>query len=137
MRTDFIFSLISARTAAPRLLSVLVMLAAVLLASEAAAAVPMCSEDGRTVAAPPTGTAVRGLVLEAPPPCPKASPLATRSLPAEPGAPIATPAPSALRALPVWFAGVPRASSERLPLGVEAPALPTGFLRTIERPPRA
>lgn len=116
----------------------LVMLATVLLAAEAGAAVPMCSEDGRTIAAPPTGTAVRGLVLEAPPPCPnKASPLATRSLPAEPGAPIATPAPSPLRALPVWFAGVPRASSVRLPVGADAPALPTGFLRTIERPPRA
>ena len=137
MRTDFVFSLIGARHRVSRLISALVVLAAVLLGADAHAAVPMCSEDGRTIAAPPTGTAVRGLVLEATAPCTKASPLASRSLPVEPNAPVATPAPSPLRAVPVSFIGVARAASERLAVTLDAPVLRTGIGRTIERPPRA
>jgi hypothetical protein len=134
---DFIFSLISARRGVSRLFSALLVLATVLVSAEAGAAVPMCSEDGRTVAAPPIGWAGRGLVLEAPPPCPKASPLATRSLPSEPGAPLATPLPSPLRAVPVAFTGVATPASVRLAVTTETPALPAGAGRTIDRPPRA
>jgi hypothetical protein len=118
-------------------MAALLVLAAVLVGADAHAAVPICSEDGRTMAAPPTGTAARGLVLEATAPCPKASPLASRSHPAEPFAPVATTAPSPLRAVPVSFVGVARAASERLAVTTEAPVLPAGAGRTIERPPRA
>jgi hypothetical protein len=135
--THSVFSLSGPRRGVSRLLAALVVLAAVLLGAEAHAAVPMCSEDGRSIAAPPIGTAVRGLVLEASVPCAKASPLATRSLPAEPGAPVTTPAPSPLRAVPVSFIGVACAASELLALATDAPVLPLGIGRTIERPPRA
>jgi hypothetical protein len=118
-------------------MAALLVLAAVLAGAEAHAAVPMCSEDGRTIAAPPTGTAVRGLVLEATAPCPKPSPLASRSLPAEPSAPVAITAPGPLRAVPVSFGGVARAASERLAITTETPVLPAGTARTIDRPPRA
>jgi hypothetical protein len=132
-----VFSLTGPRRGASRLVAALIVLAALLIGARAQAAVPMCSEDGRTVAAPPIGTAVRGLVLEASLPCAKASPLATRSLPAEPNAPAATPSPSPLRAVPVSFVGVARAASEVLAITVDVPVLPLGIGRTIERPPRA
>jgi hypothetical protein len=135
--TDSIFSRIGPRRGASRLISALIVLFAVLLAAEARAAVPMCSEDGRTIAAPPSGTAVRGLVLEAALPCPKPSPLATRSLPAEPGAPLAAPVSSPLRAVPVSFDGVATQASKRLAFVTDAPVLPAGAGRTIDRPPRA
>jgi hypothetical protein len=134
---DFIFSLIGSGRGLSRLLSMLLVLAAVLVAADARAAVPMCSEDGRTIAAPPIGWVGRGLVLEAPPPCPKTSPLATRSLPSEPGAPLATHVPSPLRAVPVAFTGVATPASERLAVTTETPALSAGAARTIDRPPRA
>jgi hypothetical protein len=134
--TDFIFSRLGAPRALWRLLSALLVLASVLVGAEAHAAVPMCSEDGRTIAAPPTGTADRGLVLEASAPCKKASSLASRSLPAEPGAPVATPAPGALRAVPVSFLGVARAASKRLAVTTTIPVLPAGTGRIVERPPR-
>jgi hypothetical protein len=135
--TDFIFSGLGARRVLGRLFSALLVLAAVLVTAQAHAAVPMCSEDGRTIAAPPTGTAVPGLVLEASAPCEKVSPLASRSLPAEPGAPTATPVPSPIRAVPVSFVGVARAASERLSVAADTPVLPAGAGRTIDRPPRA
>jgi hypothetical protein len=135
--TDSIFCRLGASRALCRLFSALLGLAWVLVNVEAHAAVPMCSEDGRTIAAPPTGTAVRGLVLEASVPCKKASPLASRSLPAEPGAPIAAPLVSPLRAVPVSFVGVAHAAGERLAVTSEIPVLPAGAGRTIDRPPRA
>jgi hypothetical protein len=134
---DFVFSLIGARRGLSKVFSALLVLAALLVGAEARAAVPMCSQDGRTIAAPPIGWAARGLVLEAPPPCPKASPLATRSLPSEPSAPGATDAPCVLRVVPVGFTGVAAPASARLAVETEILALPRGAVRTIDRPPRA
>jgi hypothetical protein len=137
VRTDFIFSRLGARRVLARLFSALLVLAALLVGADAQAAVPMCSEDGRTIAAPPTGTSVPGLVLEASVPCKKVSPLASRSLPPEPGAPSATPAPGPIRAVPVSFVGIARAAGERLAVTADTPVLPMGIGRTIDRPPRA
>lgn len=132
-----ISSLVGPRSGLFRLFYALVALATLLFAVDARASVPMCSEDGRTIAAPPIGTAARGLVLEASAPCPKSSPLATRSLPGRPSAPVATNTPAPPRAVPVCFGGVAHAASERLALTTETSTPPGGVHRTIDRPPRA
>jgi hypothetical protein len=115
---------------------VLLTLLILLVGGEARAAVPMCSEDGRTIAAPPIGTPTRDLVLEAGPlPC-RGATATSPSRPAEPDR-SSTPSESPLlRAMPAprWALQRPGGTPARL---VELlPVFDSGFRNSIERPPR-
>lgn len=126
--------LLLARRAA-RLFAVLATFAAVFATREAEAAVPMCSNDARTVIAPPIGTPNRGLVLEAPKHCPHL-PTSIRSLPPEPGTPTAATPDAPLRAMPVTFSGLgePSRTLASFDRDVEAPR--PGMVNPLYRPPR-
>src|SRR5688572_9083647 len=82
---------------------VLLVLAAALVTllstSSARAAVPMCSEDGRTIAAPPIMAPNRGLVLDAPRPCPPQGSVLVRSVPSDPGGQPTPPSDGPIRAV--------------------------------------
>jgi hypothetical protein len=114
----------------------LVLLVALLSSSRAEAAVPMCSEDGRSIVAPPIMFPNRGLVLEAPRPCPEPVTALIRSVPSDPGGQPTPPSDGPMRALPVTPADLP------LPCAASRPSydstLSTGFelSGSIERPPR-
>jgi hypothetical protein len=126
------------RAASAKRLALLVVVAlATLVSAPAKAAVPMCSDDGRSVVAPPILLPWRMQTLEAPPPCPQPDNVFARSLPSqEQHAPTSTPTPAAPRAVPV------RAGELASPLRVRALAsplvTPRGFdlLHGVYRPPR-
>lgn len=116
--------------------ALLVLILAVLTTSNANAAVPMCSEDGRSIVAPPIMAPNRGLVLEAPRPCPQPVALLIRSVPSDPGGQPTPPSDGPIRAVPVRSADLPSpraAYRER-----DDATLSTGLelAGTVERPPR-
>lgn len=102
------------------------------------AAVPMCSSDGRSIAAPPIMVPGRHLVLEAPRPCaPTGGTLLVRSLPPDPGGQPTVPLESPLRVMPVFASAPPRPYAGRTL--IEVTERPAGSPATdgIYRPPRA
>jgi hypothetical protein len=107
------------------------------LSRSAHAAVPMCSSDGRSIAAPPIMVPGRNLVLEAPPTCPPTSgTLLVRALPNDPGGQPTIPLESPLRVIPVFARALPRPHAGRML--IEFTTLPAGSPATdgIYRPPR-
>ena len=126
------------RAASAKRFALLVVVAvAALVSAPAKAAVPMCSDDGRSIVAPPILLPWRMQTLEAPAPCPQPDNLLARSLPAqEQHAPSNPPTPSAPRAVPIRYGEL------AAPLRVRAPAplraAPRGFdlLDSVYRPPR-
>ena len=109
-----------------------------IVSSPAHAAVPMCSSDGRTVAAPPMILPWRELKLEAGTPCQQPENPLLRVMPEQQRqAPSSAPVPAPLRAMPARAIDVPPPSSMRL--SIEAwPAPPSFYLaNTVYRPPRA
>ena len=109
-----------------------------IVSSPAHAAVPMCSSDGRSVAAPPMILPWRELKLEAGVPCQQPDNPLLRVMPDQQRqAPSSAPVSPPLRAMPVRAIDVPA------PLGVrqrvEALPAPTSFYlaNAIYRPPRA
>jgi hypothetical protein len=124
---------------ARRLLQALfVLLFGVLATSNAeAAVVPMCSEDGRSIVAPPITVPSRGLVLEAPRPCPQPDSLLVGSLPRDPGGQPTPPSEGPLRVVPLGPVDLPlpyvgrRSSSDAsMSTGLE-------LIGSIDRPPRS
>lgn len=101
------------------------------------AAVPMCSSDGRSVAAPPIMVPGRGLVLDTPRSCPRPSgtPL-MRALPHDPGGQPTVPLESPLRVVPVFASALPRPYAGRTPIEIAARPLGSPTTDDIYRPPR-
>ena len=122
-----------------RILPLLVACATLLAFSRSAhAAVPMCSNDGRSIAAPPIMVPGRGLVLEAPRPCPQpAEGLLLRSLPNDPGGQPTVPVESPLRVVPVFASALPRPYAGRLLIEVTGRPRRSPATDAIYRPPRA
>jgi hypothetical protein len=116
--------------------ALLVLLFAVLAAPNARASVPMCSGDGRSIVAPPIMGPNRGLVLEAPRPCPKPDTTLTRAVPRDPGGQPTPPSDGPLRAVPVSAEDLPRLYLERRSGDHAARSTGLELGRSIERPPR-
>lgn len=109
-----------------------------IVASPAHAAVPMCSSDGRTVAAPPMILPWRELKLEAGTPCQQPDNPLLRVMPEQQRqAPSTAPVPAPLRAMPARAIDVPLPARVRLP--VEGLPAPVSFYlsNSVYRPPRA
>jgi hypothetical protein len=127
------------RTGAHRVLPLIFAFATLFGFSRSAdAAVPMCSSDGRSIAAPPIMVPGRNLVLEAPRPCPPPpGSLLVRALPNDPGGQPTVPLESPLRVVPVFASAPPRPHAGRTL--IEYTARPAGSPATdgIYRPPRA
>jgi hypothetical protein len=102
---------------------------------QAQAAVPMCSQDGRTIAAPPIGAPLKDLELKVPAPC-KQQPRAGRGLPAEPGSPVAAAPGTPLRAVPVTFRGLAGPAGARVSVDDNGSPPRLGITRLLYRPPR-
>jgi len=118
--------------------ALLALVIVMLLPAGAHAAVPMCSADGRTVAAPPTILPWRQLKLEAPKPCQQPDNALVGAMPEQqPKSPSSAPAPAPLRAMPVRALDVPRPPGVRE--RVVGKSSPSRFLlvESIYRPPRA
>ncbi|HTQ05986.1 MAG TPA: hypothetical protein VMI54_19125 [Polyangiaceae bacterium] len=110
---------------------------ATLVSTPARAAVPMCSDDGRSVVAPPIVFPWRMQTLEAPPPCPQQDGAFSRSLPGEEQrAPTNPPAPMAPRAVPIERGEL--ATPLRVRSRTQPVAIPRGseLIDTLYRPPR-
>jgi hypothetical protein len=114
----------------------LVLVFGVLAAPDARASVPMCSGDGRSVIAPPTLMPGRGLVLEAPRPCPQPEPALVRGVPHDPGGQPAPPSDGPMRALPVAAAPLPLPHATRGRHDHAARSTGLELISAIERPPR-
>jgi len=130
-----------ARAAGSRrlLLGLAVLVVATLFGGSAQAAVPMCSNDGRSVEAPPMVLPWRKLTLEAPPPCTATdNPLLLRSMPERQERAPSTPvAPAPLRAMPARATSLSPPPSALVRIGTEALPSTIALVRTIDRPPRA
>ena len=109
-----------------------------LLPAGARASVPMCSTDGRTVAAPPIILPWRQLTLEAPTPCQQSENVLLRAMPdQQQRSPSSAPTPAPLRAMPVRALDVAPQSGVRA-LVAREPRPPFILLvDCIYRPPRA
>jgi hypothetical protein len=117
--------------------ALLVLVFGVLAAPSARAAVPMCSDDGRSIVAPPIMAPNRGRVLEAPRPCPKPESVLVRANPPDPGGQPTPPSDAPIRAVPVTASDLPR---PYLKLSGTADAQRSTGLelaRSFERPPRS
>ena len=109
-----------------------------IVSSPARAAVPMCSSDGRTVAAPPVILPWRELKLEAGVPCQQVDNPLLRAMPDQPRqAPSSPPVPAPLRAMPVRTLELAQPPTLREP--IETAHRPVSFhlANTVYRPPRA
>jgi hypothetical protein len=117
---------------------VLVALAlAALVSSPAQAAVPMCGEDGQTVAAPPMILPWRMLKLEAPAPCPPEShTFALSFADHQPRGPSSPPAPAPLRAVPIRASDLPEPPATREPIFSLDQPKGCELVSTVYRPPR-
>lgn len=114
------------------------LLVLMLLPAAAHAAVPMCSEDGRTVAAPPIILPWRQLTLDAPKPCQQPDNPLLRTMPdRQQNAPSSPPSPAPLRAMPARPVDVAPPAGVREP--IDAASSPPSFhlVASIYRPPRA
>jgi hypothetical protein len=110
---------------------------ATLVSAPARAAAPMCSNDGRSVIAPPIVLPWHMVTLDAPAPCPKPDGLLVQSLPNDqPQSPSSPPTPAPLRAVPVR--GAELVSAARSRSCVAALDVPSGheLVATHYRPPR-
>ncbi|HEY3499974.1 MAG TPA: hypothetical protein VGK73_35035 [Polyangiaceae bacterium] len=120
-----------------RMFVALVIAVVTLLATGTArAAVPMCSGDGRTIAAPPIMAPNRGLVLEAPRPCPKQETVLVGSMPSDPGGQPAPPSSGPIRAVPVTPADLPLPCVGRAARDSASISKGLELISSIERPPR-
>ncbi len=126
------------RAAAAKHFALLVVVAvATLVSAPAKAAVPMCSDDGRSVVAPPILLPWRMQTLEAPPPCPQPDNAFARSLPGpEQHGPSSAPAPAAPRAVPIRHGDL--ASPYRVRVLAPPLVAPHAFdwIDSLYRPPR-
>ena len=114
------------------------LLALMLLPTAARAAVPMCSEDGRTVAAPPIILPWRQIPLDAPKQCQQPENPLLRAMPdRQQNAPSSQPSPAPLRAMPARLVDVAPPASVREP--IDTASCPPSFhlVACIYRPPRA
>jgi hypothetical protein len=120
------------------LFGVVVLALVSIVSSPARAAVPMCSNDGRSVAAPPMILPWRELKLEAGTPCQQPENPLLRVMPEQQRqAPSSSPAPAPLRAMPVCTSELPPPPGVRT--RIEESAVPTSLYlaNAIYRPPRA
>ena len=131
------FSALPRAATAKRLALLVVVAVATLVSAPAKAAVPMCSDDGRSVVAPPILLPWRMQTLDAPPPCPQPDNASARSLPGhEQHGPSSPPTPAAPRAVPTRPGELASALRAR---GLAPPLVaPHGFdlLDSVYRPPR-
>jgi hypothetical protein len=119
-------------------LALIVLSVALTTSAPARAAVPMCSDDGRSVAAPPIILPWRVLTLDAPKPCPPSDMLVLfGSLPAEQQrGPSSPPTPEPLRAVPVRVSDLPSPPASREPLiSLDRPTC-LELVTSVYRPPR-
>jgi len=115
----------------------LVLVFALLASTRAeAAVVPMCSSDGRSVIAPPIMVPNRGLVLEAPHPCPQPERALMRSMPRDPGGQPTPPSDGPIRALPIVPPDLPVPYVGRRTHHDDAGSMGLELVCSIERPPR-
>jgi len=116
----------------------LALVVVMLLPAGAHASVPMCSTDGRTVAAPPIILPWRQLTLDAPKPCQQPENVLLRAMPdQQQRSPSSAPTPAPLRAMPVRALDVAPQSGVRA-LVAREPRPPFILLvDCIYRPPRA
>jgi hypothetical protein len=121
-----------------RLIPALLVLVFGILASAPAqaAVVPMCSDDGRSIIAPPIMVPVRGLVLEAPRPCPEPESTLMRSMPRDPNGQPTTPSESPLRAMPISSPDLPAPCAVGRSRDDAAGSPGLELAGSIERPPR-
>jgi hypothetical protein len=117
----------------------MVIAAMVLLAARSAsAAVPMCSEDGRTVAAPPIAMPVKDRVLKYDAPCPELVRLFLHA-PAQDSQkprPVSERVDDAPRGVFVRPASLAAPSGVRIPVDFERVVALRGVTASIDRPPR-
>lgn len=140
-------ALASSRFAAPRarggvfrhgVLMLAAVLVSLLLPARAQAAVPMCSSDGRSIAAPPIILPWRKLTLEAPKPCQQTDNPLLRAMPEQQQrTPSSAPTVAPIRAMPTRAFALAHPSGIRV--HVVAGSSPPTFvlIASIDRPPRA
>jgi len=114
------------------------LVVSLLVPTRAHAAVPMCSSDGRTVAAPPIILPWRQLTLEAPKPCQQPDNPLLRAMPDQhQKTPSSAPTFTPIRAMPTRAVALARPSGMRQ--RILAASRPPSFIlvASIDRPPRA
>jgi hypothetical protein len=97
----------------------------------------MCSEDGRSIIAPPIMAPNRGLVLEVPRPCPQPVSVLERSMPRDPGGQPIPLREGPIRAVPLVPGDLPRPYLGRRATDQAASSTGLELCSSIERPPRA
>ncbi len=118
-------------------LALLALAVVALVSTPASAAVPMCSEDGQTIAAPPSILPWRMHELQAPIPCPQADAGLVMSTPEhQPRGPSSPPTPAPLRAVPVRGGELPEPPSTREPIFSLDQPKGDELVSTVYRPPR-
>lgn len=121
-----------------RLLPIVIAAMVLLGARTASAAVPMCSEDGRTVAAPPSAMPVKGHELKYVAPCPELvrllldAPLHDSHKPR----PATERVDDAPRGVPGRLPSLVAPSGTRVPVDFDRPIAARGVMTSIDRPPR-
>jgi len=132
------FSALPSAVARRSMLALVVLAVALMSSAPARAAVPMCSDDGRSVVAPPIILPWRVLTLEAPKPCPPSDMLVLfGSVPAEQQrGPSSPPTPEPLRAVPVRACDLPAPPASREPLTSLDRPTSLELVTGVYRPPR-
>jgi hypothetical protein len=121
-----------------RLLPIVIAAVVLLGARTASAAVPMCSDDGRTVAAPPIGMPVNDRVLKYDAPCPELvrllldAPLHDSHKPR----PVAERVDDAPRGVLVRVPSLVAPAGVRVLVDFDRPIAVRGVTASIDRPPR-
>jgi hypothetical protein len=114
------------------------LVVSLLVPTRAHAAVPMCSSDGRTVAAPPIILPWRQLTLEAPKPCQQADNPLFRAMPEQQQkAPSSAPTFAPMRAMPTRVFALAHPSGIRERIGAASSPPSFVLVAAIDRPPRA
>jgi hypothetical protein len=120
-----------------RPLLVLAFALATLITTQANAAAPMCSSDGRSVIAPPMILPWHVVTLEDTAPCPQPDNLLVQSLPKqEQRSPSNPPAPAPLRAVPVRAGELASPSASRQPVATTEAPTSRELACPPDRPPR-
>lgn len=122
-----------------KLLPMVIAAMVLLAARSASAAVPMCSEDGRTVAAPPIAMPVKDRVLKYDAPCPEFVRLLLDA-PAQDSQkprPVSERVDDAPRGVFVRPASLAAPSGVRVPVDFDRPVALRGVTASIDRPPRS
>lgn len=121
-----------------KLLPMVIAAMVLLAARSASAAVPMCSEDGRSVAAPPIAMPVKDRVLKYDAPCPEVvrllldAPMHDSHKPR----PAAERVDDASRGVLVRVPSLVAPSGVRVPIDFDRPIAARGVTTSIDRPPR-